>query len=98
MTPAGTIEVGGAKAGGGMVAITPDGKTALVSRNADNKVSVLSIDGTKVEYTKRDMVPGLRPVVLDIASTGAFAVVALVTAIEPSAGPQPRSARGNGQR
>jgi DNA-binding beta-propeller fold protein YncE len=75
VTPAGTIEVGGAKAGGGMVAITPDGKTALVSRNADNKVSVLSIDGTKVEYTKRDMVPGLRPVVLDIASTGAFAVV-----------------------
>lgn len=75
VTPAGTLEVGGAKAGGGMIAITPDGKTALVSRNADNKVSVLSIDGTKIEYTKRDMVPGLRPIVMDIASTGAFAVV-----------------------
>ena len=75
VTPAGTVEVGGAKAGGGMVAITPDGKTALVSRNADNKVSVLSIDGTKVEYTKRDMTPGVRPIVLDIASNGAFAVV-----------------------
>jgi DNA-binding beta-propeller fold protein YncE len=75
VTPAGTVDVGGEKAGGGMVAITPDGKTALVSRNADNKVSVLSIDGTKVEYTKRDMVPGLRPVVLDIAPTGAFAVI-----------------------
>jgi len=75
VTPAGTVEVGGAKAGGGMVAITPDGKTALVSRNADNKVSVLSIDGTRVEYTKRDMTPGVRPIVLDIASNGAFAVV-----------------------
>jgi DNA-binding beta-propeller fold protein YncE len=75
VTPAGTVEVGGAKAGGGMVAITPDGKTALVSRNADNKVSVLSIDGARVEYTKRDMTPGVRPIVLDIASSGAFAVV-----------------------
>jgi DNA-binding beta-propeller fold protein YncE len=42
VTPAGTVEVGGEKASGGMVAITPDGKTALVPRNNDNKVSVLS--------------------------------------------------------
>jgi DNA-binding beta-propeller fold protein YncE len=75
VTPAGTVEVGGVKAGGGMVAISPDGKTALVSRNNDHKVSVLSIDGSKVEYTKRDMTPGQRPIVLDIASNGAFAVV-----------------------
>jgi DNA-binding beta-propeller fold protein YncE len=75
VAPAGTVEVGGEKAGGGMVAFTPDGKTALVSRSNDNKVSVLSIDGTKVEYTKRDMVPGLRPIVMDVASTGAFAIV-----------------------
>src|SRR5438067_1943174 len=76
VTPAGTLEVGGEKAGGGMVAITPDGKTALVSRNADHKVSVLSIDGSKVEYTKRDMVPGQRPIVMDIAGNGAYAIVA----------------------
>jgi DNA-binding beta-propeller fold protein YncE len=73
--PAGTVEVGGEKAGGGMVAITPDGKTALVSRQLDNKISVLSIDGSKVEYTKRDMTAGVRPIVLDIASNGFFAVV-----------------------
>jgi DNA-binding beta-propeller fold protein YncE len=75
VTPAGTVEVGGDKAGGGQVMIAPDGKTALVSRNADNKISVLSIDGTKVEYTKRDMTAGVRPIVLDIASSGAFGVV-----------------------
>ncbi|HEY3065649.1 MAG TPA: beta-propeller fold lactonase family protein [Methylomirabilota bacterium] len=73
--PAGTVEVGGEKAGGGMVAIAPDGKTALVSRQLDNKISVLSIDGTKVEYAKRDMTAGVRPIVLDIASNGFFAVV-----------------------
>ena len=75
VSPVGTVDVGGEKAGGGMVAIAPDGKSALVSRNNDNKVSVLSIDGTKVEYTKRDMVPGLRPIVMEIAPNGAFAVV-----------------------
>jgi DNA-binding beta-propeller fold protein YncE len=75
VTPAGTVEVGGLKAGGGMVAIAPDGRTALVSRRDDNRVSVLSIDGSKVEYTKRDMTAGVRPIVLDIASNGAFAVV-----------------------
>src|SRR2546421_2707696 len=76
VTPAGTVDVGGEKAGGGMVAITPDGKTALVSRNNDHKVSVLSIEGSKVEYTKRDMVPGQRPIVMDIAGDGAYAIVA----------------------
>lgn len=75
VTPAGTLEVGGTKAGGGMVAFTPDGKTALVSRNNDTKVSVLSIDGNKVEYTKRDMIAGVRPIVLDVAANGAFAIV-----------------------
>ena len=75
VTPAGTVEVGGVKAGGGMVAIAPDGKTALVSRRDDHKVSVLAIDGSKVEYTKRDVTPGVRPIVLDIASNGAYAVV-----------------------
>ena len=75
VAPAGTLEVGGPKAGGGMVAFTPDGKSALVSRQNDNKVSILSVDGSKVEYTKRDMIAGVRPIVLDIAPNGAFAVV-----------------------
>src|SRR5436189_177056 len=76
VSAAGAVEVGGVKAGGGQVVIAPDGKTALVSRRDDNRISVLSIDGTKVEYTKRDMTAGVRPIVLDIASSGAFAMVA----------------------
>src|SRR5207245_10809051 len=55
VSAAGAVEVGGVKAGGGQVVIAPDGKTALVSRRDDNRISVLSLDGSKVAYTKRDM-------------------------------------------
>ncbi len=75
VTPAGTVEVGGPKAGGGHVAFTPDRKTALLTRDGDNRISVLAIDGTKVEHTKRDMIAGVRPIALDIAPSGAFGVV-----------------------
>src|SRR5947209_9782511 len=76
VSAAGAVEVGGVKAGGGQVVIAPDGKTALVSRRDDNRISVLSIDGSKVEYTKRHMTAGVCAIVLDIASSGAFAMVA----------------------
>src|SRR5437870_1801976 len=46
VSAAGAVEVGGVKAGGGQVVIAPDGKTALVSRRDDNRISVLSIDGS----------------------------------------------------
>src|SRR5499426_3005399 len=76
LTPVGKISLGDDKSGPSHVAITPDGKTALVSRDGDNKISVLSIDGTKVEYTKRDISAGLRPYGLDIHPNGKLAVVA----------------------
>src|SRR5262249_56152869 len=56
--------------------IPADGKTALVTRDGDNKISVLSIDGTKVEHTKRDISAGLRPYGLAIHPNGKVAVVA----------------------
>ena len=77
VTPAGTVSLGGAPdCGASHVAISPDGRTALVTRDNDHKISVLSIDGSKVEYTKRDMNPGLRPYGLDICVPGSIAVVA----------------------
>jgi len=76
VTPAGKVAVADEKALMAHVAITPDGKSALVSRAGDNRVSLLSIDGTKVEYTKHDMHPGIRPAALDIAPNGTYAVVA----------------------
>jgi len=76
VTPAGKVTVADAKAGVSHVSIAPDGKLALVTRDGDDRISVLSIDGTRVEYTKRDMNAGLRPYGIDIAPSGAFAAVA----------------------
>jgi hypothetical protein len=39
-------------------------------------VSILAIDGTKVEYTKRDLSAGLRPYGIEMSSDGSVAVVA----------------------
>lgn len=76
VTAAGKVTVADAKSGVSHVTISPDGKLVLVSRDGDDRISVLSIEGTKVEYTKRDMNAGLRPYGIDIAPSGAFAVVA----------------------
>ncbi|TMK15565.1 MAG: YncE family protein, partial [Alphaproteobacteria bacterium] len=76
LTPVGKVNLGDDKAGPSHVAITPDGKTALVTRDGDNKISVLSIDGTKVEHTKRDISAGLRPYGLVVHPNGKVAVAA----------------------
>ncbi len=76
LTALGKIELGSDKSGPSHVAITPDGKTALVTRDGDNKISVLAIEGSKVEYTKHDLSAGLRPYGIDIHPDGKLAVVA----------------------
>jgi DNA-binding beta-propeller fold protein YncE len=76
VTPVGLLKLGDEKIGASHVAISPDGRTALVSRDGDDRISVLSIDGTKVEYTKRDLNAGLRPYGLDISADGTYAAVA----------------------
>ena len=53
VTPAGKVDFGKPKAGPSATAFAPDGKTALVTRDGDHKISILSVDGTKVEDTKR---------------------------------------------
>lgn len=74
VTPAGKVQLGDAKSGPSHVAFTPDGKRALVTRDGDHKVSVLSIDGTKVEDAKRDMIAGVRPYSLDVSARGDIAI------------------------
>ena len=54
VTAAGKVEVGTPESLLSGVVFTRDGRTALVTRNFDSLISVLSIDGTKVENTKRD--------------------------------------------
>jgi DNA-binding beta-propeller fold protein YncE len=74
----GKVAIGDEKSGPSAVSFTPDGKTALVTLDGEgaHKIAILSIDGDKVEYTKRDMNAGIRPYGLDISSKGDVAVVA----------------------
>jgi DNA-binding beta-propeller fold protein YncE len=76
VTPLSKVTIAPAASGVSHAAFTPDGKTALVTRDGDSFISVLAIDGTKVEYTKRDLSAGLRPYGLDISRDGSVAVVA----------------------
>jgi DNA-binding beta-propeller fold protein YncE len=76
LTPAGKIDLGNKDSGPSHVVFTADGKGALVTRDNDHKISTLSIDGNKVEYTKRDINAGLRPYGIDMSSKGDYAVVA----------------------
>ena len=76
VTAAGKVTIADEKSGVSHVAISPDGKTALVTRGGDDRISVLSIAGTKVEPTKREISAGLRPNGIDVAARGDIAAVA----------------------
>jgi DNA-binding beta-propeller fold protein YncE len=75
VTSAGKVTVGGDKSGPSHVVFSLDGKHALVTRDGDHRIAVLSVDGVKVELTKREMAAGLRPYAIDVAAKSAIAVV-----------------------
>lgn len=75
LTAAGKVDFGNPKSGPSHVAFTPDGKTALVSRDGDHRISVLKVDGNKVEDTKQFMVAGFRPYSVAISPKGTVAVL-----------------------
>jgi DNA-binding beta-propeller fold protein YncE len=74
LTDAGKISLGDANSAPESAVFSPDGKSALVTRDGDHKISILKIDGNNVEYTKRDMTGGFRPNSLAISSKGDIAV------------------------
>jgi DNA-binding beta-propeller fold protein YncE len=62
------------------VAITPDGKRALVVKSGANRVGLLDIDGQKVSYAKvdgknYDMAPGLNPLNVQVTPDGKLGIV-----------------------
>jgi DNA-binding beta-propeller fold protein YncE len=62
------------------VAITPDGKRALVVKSGANRVALLDIDGQKVSYAKvdgknYDMATGLTPLNVQVTPDGKLAIV-----------------------
>jgi DNA-binding beta-propeller fold protein YncE len=78
LTPAGKIKLGDEKSGPSHVAFTPDDKRVLVTRDGDNTLSILNIDGAKVENANRDFGAGLRPYGVVMTPDGRKAVVANV--------------------
>ena len=75
LTAAGKVDFGNPKSGPSHVAFMPDGKTVLVTRDGDHRISVLKIDGSKVEDTKQFMVAGFRPYSVSISPKGTVAVL-----------------------
>ena len=71
------IDLENAKSGPMHVAITPDSKRALVSRDGDNKVTLLNISpSNRVTLAKRDLFPGQRPDCVDVRPQADLAIVA----------------------
>src|SRR5439155_11643912 len=75
LTPAGKIALGDVKSGPSHAMFSRDGTMALVTRDGDHRIAVLSVDGTKVEYTKRDLFSAVRPYQIDTAGNGDVAMV-----------------------
>ena len=76
VAPAGKIALGEHNSGPSTVVFTPDGKRALVTRDGDNGITLLAVDGDKVTATSRTFYAGLRPYGADITPDGRYAVVA----------------------
>jgi len=70
-----TVNVGAAADSVSGVAITPDGKRAFALKSAANKVALLSIDGDKVTYGKRDLPTGIFPYNIVVTPNGRIAIV-----------------------
>src|SRR5215475_10141616 len=65
------------------VAITPDGKRALVAKSGANRVGLLEIDGQKVNYAQvdgknYDMATGLNPLNVEVTPDGRLAIVTTI--------------------
>ena len=76
LTPADKVDFGNPKAGPSGVVFSHDGKTALVSRDGDNRISILRLDGTKVTVEPVPLITAIRPYTLDVNAAGTLAVVA----------------------
>jgi len=72
----GTVPIGTPEDQVSAVAITPDGKHALATKPAANKVALLSIDGDKLTYDKRDLPTGIFPYNVAITPDGKLALTA----------------------
>jgi DNA-binding beta-propeller fold protein YncE len=71
-----TVTVGAGADQVSAVAITPDAKRALAVKSNINKVAMLTIDGQKVTYDKRDLPAGIFPYNIAVTPDGKIALTA----------------------
>ena len=69
-----TVTIGTGADSVSAVAITPDGKRALATKPAANKISVLAIDNGKLTYNKQDLPTGIFPYNVAITPDGKLAL------------------------
>ena len=74
LEPVGTVEIDPKGMPSGLVFL-PDGKRALLSRQNDNQLAVLRIDGTKFSIDKRPVTTGVSPYPVDLSPDGRLAAV-----------------------
>lgn len=75
LAPVSTVTVGPPNSGVSHAQFTPDGRFALVTRDADFMVSVLRVEGDNVTLAGRDITVGIRPYAMAITPDGRWAVV-----------------------
>ena len=76
LTPLGKIDTGNPKSEPERSSLfLPDGKAALLSRDGDNTVSVLRVDGETVTIDKRPLTTGIRPYTMALSGSGRHAAV-----------------------
>jgi DNA-binding beta-propeller fold protein YncE len=75
VTAVGKVDFGNDKSGPSSAAFTPDGKMALVTRDGDHRISILSVDGNTVADTKKYLVGAIRPYAIQITPKGDAAIV-----------------------
>lgn len=73
---AGKVRLGDASSAPAQPIFFADGHRALVTRDGDHRISVLKIDGEKVEVLPETVAAGLRPYQIDTAGPRRHAVVA----------------------
>jgi DNA-binding beta-propeller fold protein YncE len=76
LKPAGELALSKGRLSG--IAITPDGKSALVALRDEGGLVVLDIEGTKVTTQRQRVSSGIGPYSIDVSSDGRWAVVSNV--------------------
>lgn len=67
LEPLGKLDLGNPKSGPSGLLFLPDGKRAILSRDADHILNVLRIEGRTVSVDKRVLTAGVRPYTLSLA-------------------------------